>query len=142
MGPDHRSARATAAVKPARGSPGVQRLTASALDRNQVLVRRNALPTRRGVRVGSTAREAKTLLERALGAELDDHLGKVEGDPASNGSGNSRNRHYGKSVTTTAGRCGSRRPGTATATSTQDRPEGAAAAGSGRRHDLVAARAG
>ena len=44
-----------------------------------------------------------TVLERALGAELDDHLGYVRGDPAGNGSGNSRNGHYGKTVTTTAG---------------------------------------
>jgi putative transposase len=45
----------------------------------------------------------KTVLERALGAELDDHLGYVKGDPAGNGSGNSRNGSYGKTVTTTAG---------------------------------------
>jgi putative transposase len=45
----------------------------------------------------------RTVLERALGAELDDHLGYVKGDPAGNGSGNSRNRSYGKTVTTTAG---------------------------------------
>jgi putative transposase len=46
---------------------------------------------------------SKTVLERALGAELDDHLGYVRGDPAGNGSGNSRNGYYGKTVTTTAG---------------------------------------
>ena len=45
----------------------------------------------------------KVVLERALGAELDDHLGYVRGDPAGNGSGNSRNGSYGKTVTTTAG---------------------------------------
>ena len=45
----------------------------------------------------------KTVLERALGAELDDHLGYVKGDPAGNGSGNSRNGSYAKTVTTTAG---------------------------------------
>jgi putative transposase len=45
----------------------------------------------------------KTVLERALGAELDDHLGYVKGDAAGNGSGNSRNGHYGKTVTTAAG---------------------------------------
>ena len=43
------------------------------------------------------------MLERALGAELDDHLGYVKGDPAGTGSGNSRNGPYGKTVTTTAG---------------------------------------
>ena len=31
------------------------------------------------------------VIERALGAEMDDHLGYVKGDPAGNGSGNSRN---------------------------------------------------
>jgi putative transposase len=45
----------------------------------------------------------RTVLERALGAELDDHLGYVKGDPAGNGSGNSRNGSYEKTVTTTAG---------------------------------------
>ena len=44
----------------------------------------------------------RTVLERALGAELDDHLGYVQGDPAGNGSGNSRNGRYGKTVTTAA----------------------------------------
>jgi putative transposase len=44
-----------------------------------------------------------TVFERALGAELDDHLGYVKGDPAGAGSGNSRNGHYGKTVTTAAG---------------------------------------
>jgi putative transposase len=44
-----------------------------------------------------------TVLERALGAELEDHLGYVKGDPAGNGSGNSRNGHYGKTVTTASG---------------------------------------
>jgi putative transposase len=43
------------------------------------------------------------VIERALGAELDDHLGYVRGDPAGNGSGNSRNGSYDKTVTTTAG---------------------------------------
>jgi putative transposase len=43
------------------------------------------------------------VIERALAAEMDGHLGYVKGDPAGNGSGNSRNGHYGKTVTTTAG---------------------------------------
>jgi len=43
------------------------------------------------------------VIERALGAEMDDHLGYVKGDPAGNGSGNSRNGSYGKTVGTTAG---------------------------------------
>jgi putative transposase len=52
---------------------------------------------------GLLSQLTKTVLERALGAELDDHLGYVKGDPAGNGSGNSRNGSYGKTVTTTAG---------------------------------------
>ena len=52
---------------------------------------------------GLLSQLSKTVLERALGAELDDHLGYVKGDPAGNGSGNSRNGHYGKTVTTPAG---------------------------------------
>src|SRR5258706_7813362 len=38
----------------------------------------------------------RTVLERALGAELDDPLGYVKGDPAGNGSGNSRNGRFDK----------------------------------------------
>ena len=44
------------------------------------------------------------VIERALGAEMDDHLGYVKGDPAGNGTGNSRNGSFGKTVTTTSGR--------------------------------------
>jgi putative transposase len=43
------------------------------------------------------------VIERVLGAELDDHLGYVKGDPSGNGSGNSRNGFYGKTVTTSSG---------------------------------------
>jgi hypothetical protein len=57
------------------------------------------------------------VVERALGVEMDDHLGYVKGDRAGNGPGNSRNGSYGKTVTTSAGpvggRCGSRCRGTA-----------------------------
>ena len=52
---------------------------------------------------GLLSQLSRTVLERGLGAELDDHLGYVKGDPAGNGSGNSRNGCYGKTVTTTAG---------------------------------------
>ena len=45
----------------------------------------------------------KALLERALGAELSDHLGYEKGDPAGRGSGNSRNGHSGKTVLTEDG---------------------------------------
>ena len=38
------------------------------------------------------------VIERALGAEMDDHLGYVKGDPAGNGSGNSRNGSFGKTL--------------------------------------------
>lgn len=43
------------------------------------------------------------VIERALGAEMEEHLGYAKGDPAGNGTGNSRNGSYGKTVTTTAG---------------------------------------
>ena len=43
------------------------------------------------------------VIERALGAEMDDHLGYVKGDLGGNGSGNSRNGSYGKTLTTTSG---------------------------------------
>jgi putative transposase len=52
---------------------------------------------------GLLAQITRAVLERALGAELDDHLGYVKGDLAGNGSGNSRNGYYGKTVTTTSG---------------------------------------
>lgn len=45
----------------------------------------------------------KAVIERALGVEMDDHLGYMKGDSSGHGSGNSRNGHYGKTVTTTAG---------------------------------------
>ena len=44
----------------------------------------------------------KALLERALGAELSDHLGYEKGDPAGRGAGNSRNGHSAKTASTTA----------------------------------------
>ena len=40
----------------------------------------------------------KALLERALGAELSDHLGYDKGDPAGRGTGNSRNGYSDKTV--------------------------------------------
>jgi putative transposase len=52
---------------------------------------------------GLLSRMTRAVLERALGAELDDHLGYVKGDPAGNGSGNSRNGYYGKTLTTAHG---------------------------------------
>ncbi|MFF7234693.1 IS256 family transposase [Streptomyces sioyaensis] len=45
----------------------------------------------------------KQVIERALQAELSDHLGYEAGDPAGRGSGNNRNGSYPKTVTTTAG---------------------------------------
>lgn len=43
------------------------------------------------------------IIERALGAEMDGHLGYEKGDLSGRGTGNSRNGHYGKTVTTSAG---------------------------------------
>ena len=45
----------------------------------------------------------RAFLERALGVEMDDHLGYEKGDRAGRGSPNSRNGSYGKTVTTNSG---------------------------------------
>src|SRR6202048_2164737 len=47
---------------------------------------------------GLFKRLKKALIERALGAELSEHLGYEKGDPAGRGSGNSRNGHSSKTV--------------------------------------------
>jgi len=45
----------------------------------------------------------KALIERALGAELTEHLGYEKGDPAGRGSGNSRNGTSSKTILTEDG---------------------------------------
>jgi putative transposase len=45
----------------------------------------------------------KALIERALGAELTEHLGYEKGDPAGRGSGNNRNGVSSKTVLTDDG---------------------------------------
>src|SRR3954467_3247831 len=45
----------------------------------------------------------KALIERALGAELTEHLGYEKGDPAGRGRGNSRNGSSSKTVLTEVG---------------------------------------
>ncbi len=52
---------------------------------------------------GLLAQITKSVLERALDVEIADHLGFEHGDPAGNGSGNSRNGHGRKTVLTTSG---------------------------------------
>jgi putative transposase len=52
---------------------------------------------------GLLAQITKSVLERALDVEIADHLGYEHGDPAGNGSGNSRNGHGRKTVLTTTG---------------------------------------
>ena len=52
---------------------------------------------------GLLAQITKSVLERALDVEIADHLGYEHGDPAGNGSGNSRNGHGRKTVLTTSG---------------------------------------
>src|ERR1700722_20502853 len=52
---------------------------------------------------GLFRRLKKALIERALGAELTDHLGYAKGDPAGRGSGNSRNGGSAKTVLTDDG---------------------------------------
>jgi putative transposase len=54
-------------------------------------------------REGLLALMTKAVLERALDVEIADHLGYDLGDPAGNGSGNSRNGHGRKTVLTTGG---------------------------------------
>lgn len=45
----------------------------------------------------------KALIERALGAELTEHLGYEKGDPAGRGTGNSRNGVSSKTILTEDG---------------------------------------
>ena len=45
----------------------------------------------------------KALIERALGAELTEHLGYEKGDPAGRGTGNSRNGTSSKTILTEDG---------------------------------------
>src|SRR5215510_8406387 len=45
----------------------------------------------------------KALIERALGAELTEHLGYEKGDPAGRGSGNNRNGSSAKTILTEDG---------------------------------------
>jgi putative transposase len=52
---------------------------------------------------GIFRRLKKALIERALGAELSDHLGYEKGDPSGRGSGNSRNGTSVKTVLTEDG---------------------------------------
>ena len=52
---------------------------------------------------GLFAQLAKTVMERSLAAELTDHLGYEEGDPAGAGSGNSRNGTTPKKLATEVG---------------------------------------
>ena len=52
---------------------------------------------------GLIAQLTARVIERALAAEMEDHLGYGKGDPSGRGTGNSRNGHYGKTVTTQAG---------------------------------------
>jgi transposase-like protein len=49
------------------------------------------------------AEGAGALIERALGAELSDHLGYERGDPAGRGSGNSHNGTSAKTILTEDG---------------------------------------
>lgn len=52
---------------------------------------------------GLFAQLAKTVMERSLAAELTDHLGYEEGDPAGRGTGNSRNGSTPKKLATEVG---------------------------------------
>ena len=76
----------------------------------------------------------KALMERALGAELTHHLGYEKGDPAGQGSGNSRNGHSAKTVLTEDGEIELAIPRDRAGTfEPADRPQGRDAAGRLRR---------
>jgi putative transposase len=53
--------------------------------------------------MGFSKQLKKALIERALGAELTEHLGYEKGDPAGRGSGNSRNGASAKTILTEDG---------------------------------------
>src|ERR1700733_1270430 len=57
----------------------------------------------------------KAVLERAMQAEMSEHLGYEKHDPAGNNSGNSRNGVSAKTLKGESERCPWRRRGTATA---------------------------
>ncbi len=88
------------------GEPAAKRLADAvsdeAVDRLIADARDSGIPLLDGPE-GLVAQLTARIIERSLGAEMDGHLGYVKGDPAGNGSGNSRNGYYGKTVTTTAG---------------------------------------
>ena len=52
---------------------------------------------------GLLAQITKSVLERALDVEIADHLGYEHGDPAGNGSGNSRNGYSSKTLSSEVG---------------------------------------
>ena len=65
------------------------------------------LPTPFGIAIdgptGLISRMIKAVLERGLDVEMADHLGYDRGDPAGQGSGNSRNGFTSRTVITSAG---------------------------------------
>ena len=67
---------------------------------------------------GLISRMIKAVLERGLEVEMADHLGYDRGDPAGQGSGNSRNGTTPKTVITSAGQSRIEVPRIATAAST------------------------
>jgi len=68
---------------------------------------------------GLISRMIKAVLERGLDVEMADHLGYDRGDPAGQGSGNSRNGLPPKPSSPAPGRPSSPSRGTATAASTR-----------------------
>ncbi len=98
---DNERAESPAAVPPP--DPGEDVLDVDAELVDQLLERAE----REGVELlgpdGLLSSLTKTVLERALDAELTEHLGYERGDPAGNGSGNSRNGTSGKKVHTDVG---------------------------------------
>ena len=67
------------------------------------------------------------VIERALGAGMDDHLGYVKGDPAGNGTGNPGTAPTGRRLPRRSARCGFRCRGTGVRVRAADRGERTAA---------------
>jgi len=88
------------------GEPEARKLRRELFD-DEMLDRLMAATDERGIALtgegGFLPEMIKAVLERGMDAELSDHLGYLRGDPAGNGSGNSRNGTTPKTVASEVG---------------------------------------
>ncbi len=99
------SAHAGAAETTGPAGPAVEDIRVDAAD--EELARQLAAQARaEGIPLTGPGGLTKVVLESALEAEMDDHLGYRKHDPAGDGSGNSRNGRRAKTVLTQAGPVG------------------------------------